>query len=282
MSTSGLITYPALVLEPLGDARFSAQHADRQEDRDVVFSGQIIAQMIMAADATVESRMDVKSIQVLFARPATHTVPIEYQVDTLHAGRNWSSHTITAWQGGKPLSRGQVLMSVDEPDLMSHQPVSPAVGAPEAGDVQPALAFPGAEIRSAVGVEAVLEPVPTMAFWIRAQGLGDSVAAQQAALAWATPGEIIGLAMKPHPDSARIEDTHQTLSTGVIGHTIHFHNRFSFGDWLLVSQEATWAGRGRIFGRGEVFRADGVLAATFSQDAMAKVAAFNLDPSRSM
>ena len=48
-----------------------------------------------------------------------------------------------------------------------------------------------------------------------------SVAAQQAILAWSQPGEIIGLALRPHSDTVRIEDAHRTLSTGVIAHTVH-------------------------------------------------------------
>src|ERR1700753_330712 len=121
MPVNELDTYPVLALEALGDNRYRGHHADRQEDRDVVFSGQILAQMIMAADSAVDSRMDVKSIHVIFARAGTYTQPIEYQSDPIQPARTWASHTITAWQGERLLSRGLVLMSIDEPDLISHQ-----------------------------------------------------------------------------------------------------------------------------------------------------------------
>lgn len=36
----------------------------------------------------------------------------------------------------------------------------------------------------------------------------------------------------------------------------------------LLRHHSTYAGRGRSYGRGDVFRADGVVAASFVQDAM--------------
>ena len=74
--------------------------------------------------------------------------------------------------------------------------------------------------------------------------------ARQAILAWSQPGEIIGLALRPHPDVASIADAHVTLSTGVIAHTIHFQEQFDPTEWLLVRQCATAAGRGRVVESG--------------------------------
>ena len=45
-----------LQVQDLGDGRWSAPHpTDDPEGRDVVFSGQILAQMIMASDANCAS-----------------------------------------------------------------------------------------------------------------------------------------------------------------------------------------------------------------------------------
>jgi acyl-CoA thioesterase II len=118
--------------------------------------------------------------------------------------------------------------------------------------------------------------------WHRFERALSSSAASQAVLVWATCGNIIGLGMRPHKHQARIEEAHRTLSTGVIGHTIHFTERFDVSEWLLMVTEATKAGSGRIFGEGRVFTPDGSLVASFHQDAMAKTAEANLDPRRSM
>ena len=63
-----------LQVEDLGDGRWTAPHpADDPEGRDVVFSGQILAQMIMASDAAVASAKEVKSIHAIFARAGTYS-----------------------------------------------------------------------------------------------------------------------------------------------------------------------------------------------------------------
>jgi acyl-CoA thioesterase len=61
---------------------------------------------------------------------------------------------------------------------------------------------------------------------------------------------------------------HRTLSTGVISHTLTFHEPFSAADWLLLSHHSPYAGGGRSYGRADAFRADGQLVASFVQDAM--------------
>ena len=41
----------------------------------------------------------------------------------------------------------------------------------------------------------------------------------------------------------------------MISHTAHFHEHVDVGEWLLVAQEASYAGSGRVFGSGAVFTA---------------------------
>jgi acyl-CoA thioesterase len=110
----------------------------------------------------------------------------------------------------------------------------------------------------------------------------DSPAANQAVLSWATCGNIIGLAMRPHPEQVRISDAHHSISTGVIAHTIHFLERFDVSEWLLIVTAGDSAAGGRVYGSGSVFAPDGRLVAVFQQDSMAKAAEASLDPRRSM
>jgi acyl-CoA thioesterase len=59
---------------------------------------------------------------------------------------------------------------------------------------------------------------------------------------------------------------HRTISTGVIAHTLNFHDRFHADEWLLMSAESIWAGRGRTHGRCNIWTEDGRLVATYTQD----------------
>jgi acyl-CoA thioesterase-2 len=89
----------------------------------------------------------------------------------------------------------------------------------------------------------------------------------QSLLAFATDGFLIGTAMRPHEGVGQAQ-AHVTLSTGVLSHTITFHEPLYAGDWHLLSHHSTHAGHGRCYGRANVFSVDGALVASFVQDAM--------------
>jgi acyl-CoA thioesterase II len=275
-----------LKVESLGEGRWSAPHpADDPEGRDVVFSGQVLAQMIMASDAAVESQKEVKSIHAIFARAGTYSAGLmELRLEPMHSGRAWGSDTITAYQGDRLLSRGLVLLNTVEPDLMRHSPAMPDVPGPEDSTPSPSITvFPGAEARLVDRPDAVgADGSPAMYFWTRTPESYDSVAANQAVIAWTQPGFLIGLAMRPHSDTVNIADAHSSISTGVISHTAHFHDHGDVGEWMLVAQEASYAGNGRVFGSGAVFTKDGQLVSTFAQDSMARGVAGPIDPKRGM
>ncbi|HXY92879.1 MAG TPA: acyl-CoA thioesterase II [Acidimicrobiia bacterium] len=278
---------PAVLnVDHLGEGRYSASHpVDDPEGRDIVFSGQILAQMIMASDHACEGAKDVKSIHAIFARAGTYSGgPMELQLESMHSGRAWGSDTITAYQGDRLLSRGLVLLNAIEPDLMRHGPEMPDVPGPESLPTdRGGTEFAGIEKRTVDDPKATApDGAPALAFWMRNPESYDSHAANQAILAWCQPGSIIGLAMRPHGDVVNIGEAHRSVSTGVIAHTCHFHERFDVGEWLLVVQEATYAGRGRVNGSGAVFTQDGQLVSTFSQDSMARAVEGPLDPRRSM
>lgn len=271
-----------LRVAPIEGDRWSAPHPEADpEGRDVVFSGQLLAQMIMVSDAAAEAGKDVTSVHAIFARVGRYSAgPLTYQVDHVHAGRTWASDTITVLQGDRLISRGLVLRNAAGPDLVRHAPPMPDVPGPEAcGPSSAGALFPGAEARAVDDdVPRRASPSPTIRLWVRGPGHHESVAVNQAIVAWSQPGLIIGAALRPHADVVDIGAAHRAISTGVIAHTTHFHDEADAGDWLLYVHEGTYAGRGRVFGTGAVFRRDGTLVATFAQDSMARRVDGELDP----
>lgn len=272
-----------LVLSEIEPRRYEVhQPSESAEGRDVVFSGQLLGQMIMAADKAAEGSKNVRSVHAVFARAGTYTKPIVLDVDSMHAGRTWASDTVTATQDGRLLCRSIVLLNTVDPDLMRHDPeVPPGVPGPGELAARPGQAFPGSEIRPVPG-EVTIGGVPVQMAWHRFDRPLESQAANQAVLVWPTCGEIIGLGMRPHREQVRIQDAHRTVSTGVIGHTIHFTDTFDVSQWLLIVTEGTKAASGRVHGGGRIFTEDGQLVAAFHQDSMAKAAEAELDPRRSM
>jgi acyl-CoA thioesterase II len=84
---------------------------------------------------------------------------------------------------------------------------------------------------------------------------------------YASDGFLIGTAMRPHPGVGQAL-AHVAISTSVITQTLTFHDEFDASSWLLLAHHSPEAGRGRSFGRADVFTPDGRLVASFCQENM--------------
>jgi len=255
------------------------------EGRDIVFSGQILAQMIMACSDAVDGEKEVKSLHAVFARAGKYSAGnVELALEPMHAGRAWASHTITAFQSDVLLSRGLALLNSIEPDLMRHTPAMPDLPPPDLCTPKEfGVVFPESEVRVVDDPGTVTtDGSPVVYFWFRMNESFDSIAANQAIIAWSTPGFIIGAAIQPHADTVNFGDAHRSISTGVISHTVHFHEHADVGDWLLFAHEGSYAGHGRVFGKGAVFSGAGALLSTFSQDSMVRSSERVLDWKKDM
>lgn len=252
--------------ERLDERRFRFGSVDA-EGRDVVFGGQLLAQMIAASGALAGDK-EVKTIHAVFVRPGTITQPIDIEVTPVNAGRTFASDTVTVWQGDRLCARGQVLLHAPEPDLIRSELAMPDEPAPEDGAPSRAFVFPGAEMRVVRGTGDSSPGPAELSFWTRYPDAPDDQLASQAILSWATNGLLIGTAMKPH--GLNLADAHRTISTGVISNTLTFHDAFNARDWLLLTHDVPYAGRGRVYGRGHVFTRAGHIVASFVQDSMVR------------
>ncbi|MHB1446348.1 MAG: acyl-CoA thioesterase, partial [Acidimicrobiales bacterium] len=200
-------------------------------------------------------------------------------VEVMHGGRAFSSLTVTLRQGERLCARSLVLMESEAADLIRHAPSAPA-GRP--ADAAPAGHGAGApnghgagavdwwEMRMAEGADfADPDAVgpPRLDVWMRFPGAPDDPVVDRALLAYASDGFLIGAALRPHPGFGQ-SLAHVSFATTVLTHTLTFHEPFRAAEWLLLAQEAPYAGRGRSYGRAHVFSEDGGLAASFVQEAM--------------
>lgn len=255
----------SLTLTPNGVDRYTAENAG--SGPGVIFGGQLLAQAIVAALVGHEDKR-VKTVHTVFARAGSPDAPVEIAVDRVHAGRSLASSSVTISQGDRICTRSIVLLTADEPDFIRHADPAPSVPDPSAS--QPVNHIDGWEIR-VVGDVDISDPdlvgPPTLDVWTRFAIAPDDPGVDEALLAFASDGFLIGTAMRPHAGVGQAQ-AHVTLSTGVLSHTLTFHEPFAADEWLLLSHRSPYAGHGRCYGQASVFRHDGTLVASFVQDAM--------------
>jgi len=256
-----------LSLEATGEGRFRAANFS-EGPGGVVFGGQILAQVIVAAARTAPGK-EVKSLHTVFARGAAPDAPLDLEVEPLHDGRAFGSATVTVRQGDRLCTRSLVLFSASEPDLIRHGQPMPEVSPPEATPAsRPEPAW--WEIRVVGGVD-VSDPdavgPPRLDVWTRFPDAPADPLTGQALVAYASDGFLIGTAMRPHPGIGQ-SLAHVSVSTSVITHTLTFHEPVVANEWLLLAHDSPFAGRGRSYGRALVYRADGQLVAGYVQENM--------------
>jgi acyl-CoA thioesterase-2 len=237
----------------------------------VITGSHLLARMMIASYEAGDRTKEVKSAHAVFARPASFATDVELDVESIHAGRGFASDVVRAVQHGVTMATSIILWSLDEPDLIRHGQSMPDVTRAEDLPSDGRGMSEGGEMRTVGGVdtwgiEAPTGP-PELFTWYRDGAKHEAVVVNQALLCAATGALLIGTALRPHPGINQ-DMAHRQISTGVVGHTINFHDRFDVSQWLLLAQDSPWAGRGRSYGRGLVFAEDGRLVASYAQDNM--------------
>jgi acyl-CoA thioesterase II len=259
----------ALELLPLGDGRFRAGNVATRFG-GVVFGGQLLSQTIVAA-ATADPSKELKSVHTVFARGADPDRMLEIHVEPVHLGRALGSVTVTVAQGDRVCSRSLALLSAAEPDLIRHADAPPEVGRPE--DAVASGSEDGLwEIRVVGGVDIgdpeAIGPAD-LDVWSRFRAPETAGVIGQALLAYATDGFLIGTAMRPHAGIGQ-SMAHTAISTSVLTHTLTFHEPVDAGRWHLLAHHSPYAGRGRTYGRADIYTEDGRIVASFAQDNMVR------------
>lgn len=261
-----------LELEQIGEGRYRAQNvAPARGARAVIFGGQLLGQSIVAATLDQPGKV-VKTIHTIFARGGDASQPVEIDVDRMHAGRSFGSVTVTVRQGERLCTRSLLLLHEPEPDIIRHAVAMPDVDGPEKTVLRD-YEFDGYQFGFVGGIDVsdpTLVAPAELGVWVRFAGTPDDVTTSQALLAYASDGFLIGTAMLPHEGISQAQ-AHQGISTGVITHTVTFHEPFRASDWLLLMHDSPYAGRGRSYGHANVFQ-NGQLVASFVQDNMIRSA----------
>jgi acyl-CoA thioesterase-2 len=255
-----------LGLRSTGEDRYEADNLPGPSP--VVFGGQILAQAVSAACRTVPDK-ELKNLHTVFARGGAPDRPLEFDIRVIQRGRAFASITMAIRQGDRLCAQSTALLHDPEPDLIRHEARPPTVPAPLDTPARSG-SHDWWEVRVVDDVD-LYDPEavgpPRLDVWSRFVGAPDEPFAGQALLAFASDGFLIATAMRPHQGVGQ-SMSHRTISTSVVAQTLSFHGRFDPDEWLLLHHESPHAGRGRSFGRADVFAEDGRMVASYAQENM--------------
>ena len=277
-SFGGLMFTGIATLERAGNDRFTA--APSPDRGSQTYGGQLLAQALAAAHATVNDDRRVHSLHAYFLRSGAPEQSLELVVERLRDGRSFSLRNVRALQNGNEVLRMIASFQVAEPGdeyagaQMPKVPPPDAVtltyaqhtrresgGAHWSGDVRPM------DIRY-VNPPSAPRGVPVteeQRLWMRInEPLGDDPAIHAIGLAYLSDSTLVDHVVLPH--GQRWQDPR--LQSTSLDHAMWFHRPARADAWLLFDQRVESAGRGRGLASGRFFTQDGELVATCLQEGL--------------
>jgi acyl-CoA thioesterase-2 len=264
-----------LDLRQVGDSSFEGLSPDPTRYR--VFGGQPLAQGLVAAGRTVPSDRRVHSLHATYLRPGDAQQPLRYDVTPLSDGRSFSVRRVEAWQGDRQVF---VMLASFQPveEGLEHQWSAPA-GMPEPEDLSEPERPTDPATRSRMGIQTRLvgdRPTDGVAvppdrapgrIWFRAgEPLPDDHLVHAAVLAFAS--DMALLAVSGIPQGRTLSDP--GLLSASIDHAMWFHRDVRVDEWLLHDLTSPSMGGSRALTQGRVYRRDGALVASTSQEGMVR------------
>lgn len=272
----------ALVLEPLDHDRFRVLGEPGRFDR--IFGGQLIAQALLAACATVEDK-EPHSLHAYFVEGGPPEVPLEVAVERVRDGRSVATRRITVTHGGRPLLTAIASFHANavQPRLAaSGPPVPPPHELPllqdwvreQAPDLArrnrpwveqpPPLEMRIGEAPAFFGGSASEE---ARTHWMRLpRDVGDDPRVHVALLAYATDYLLLDMAFRAHPEI----DAESAFIGSSLDHAVWFHAPVHLDRWHSYTQEAVAITGHRGLVRGAIHDADGHLVASVVQEVLVR------------
>jgi len=237
-----------------------------------LYGGQIVAQALRAAAATVDSDQHVHSLRAYFIRRGDHTEPIRFEVDRIRNGRSFSTRRVVARQAiGAILNLEASFQAPEDTADVQTVPMDSTLPGPEllASD-----AWSDAFDRRSIPKELLTDDARTgtgrSAAWMRVTAdISDVTTAEQLLhrcwLAYMSDDMPADTVRTAHPD---FRDTEGITYTASLDHTIWFHRPFRADQWHLYDFSCHGFTGGRGLGIGHVFTTDGTHIATVAQEVL--------------
>ena len=252
-----------LDLEPHGPDVFVGESPGYPWGR--VYGGQVAAQGLRAAAATVDSDHLVHSLHAYFIRGGDSSEPIRYEVDRIRNGRSFVTRRVVARQ-----SSGAILNLDASFQTAEDQVDVQAVDLPD--DVDPPESVGNDTWGPLIDRRTVLRNTGQgrCAVWMRVvDDLGEDPVLQACGLTYLSDDVPMEAALDLHPRNTKSWEEHdQVFMSASLDHCVWFHRSVRADTWLLFDLRSHGLAGGRGLSFGEVFSPDGTHVASVSQEAL--------------
>ncbi|MDN4479268.1 acyl-CoA thioesterase II [Demequina sp. SYSU T00039] len=272
----------ALDLRRLGDTSFEGDSLPMPRGR--VFGGQVLAQSLLAAGATVAEDRFAHSLHGYFLRAGDATQPIQFEVEILRDGGSFSARRTHALQNGKPILSLIASFQLEQ-EGPEHAAPMPAVPGPEEAasgvDIMaPFAGHPSADfwltkapfdvrhLDGSLFLGPDAEPKSTQMAWMRVRRPIDAPdLMHRALLAFGSDQVMLEPLLRRHGASWVTPG----VAVASLDHAMWWYRPARADEWLLFVQEAPNARGGRGLTAARIYAQDGTLVASAAQEGMIRM-----------
>ena len=231
-----------------------------------VYGGQVVAQALRAASATVAKGRFVHSLHAYFIRGGDSDLPIHYAVTRIRDGGSFATREVVASQSSLPIMQLSASFQLDESAVEADVQISAMPRNLPQPESLPVVNWGPILDRRAIEMKNA-----RAAYWLRVAGMSSKDSSLQAcALAYASDDVPTEAANQSHPLRAQFQDTESAYYAAFIGasldHSIWFHRPGRYDEWVLHDFQGFGVAGARGLGIGRIFSRDGVHLATVAQE----------------
>lgn len=228
-----------------------------------VYGGQVVAQSLKAAVATVDPVYIPHSLHGYFIRGGTSDEPIRFEVDRIRNGRSFVTRRVVARQSGGAIFNLSASFHLDEGDMDIPTRTIPA-GIPEPDDLPDDESWNPLMQRRRVPAGLV---EGRTAVWIRVTGpLPEEPAIDQLALSYASDDVPFDAAASVRPDRTPETAHDGTFMGASLDHALWFHRHEPADQWQLHVLEPLGYTGNRGLAMGQIFGQRGAHLASVVQE----------------
>jgi len=240
-----------------------------------LYGGQIVAQALRAAAATVEhDGFVVHSLRSYFIRRGDHNEPVRYEVDRLRNGRSFCTRRVVARQAvGAILNLECSFQVAERSEDIQTIAMSDGVPLPETLDQTSwSAVFERATVPHGVLSDGGRAGTGRTAAWLRViEDMPDDALVHAAALAYLSDDMPTEAVIRAHPLGKEPEEVlYQHTFSASLDHTIWFHRPMRADRWHLHDFSCLTFVGGRGLSLGQIFTLEGTHVATVAQEVLVR------------